>query len=373
MFLYVKEMVSLLKLAFMVIFLLSLGGAARADWKQEWETTLAAARKEGKVRVHVPPGTQYLDAIHAFQASYPKIKLVSVPGSGSQHSQRLMAERRAGKYLADAYIGGAGTGMVLYNAGVFDLLPPALILPEVKDQSVWFSKKHLYADPKHQHLFIMQGNVVAQIAANNTKMVNPKDINTYWDLLNSKWRGKIVAYDPTTRGSLSAWKAVYYNPILGPKFIRRLFSEMNVTIARDYRIILDWVAKGKYPLWVVPRTTEVKEAMKQGLPVDIITAPPEEGRMSGGWGQAGLINGAPHPNAAKVFINWLLSKKGQLQWQKKSDNNSLRMDIAKDMLSDPGYVPEPGGKYLIGNLPQYRDIRALKKLVAEAKRAAGKK
>ncbi len=95
--------------------------------------------------------------------------------------------------------------------------------------------------------------------------------------------------------------------------------------------------------------------------------------MSGGWGQAGLINGAPHPNAAKVFINWLLSKKGQLQWQKKSDNNSLRMDIAKDMLTVPGYIPEPGGKYLIGNLPQYRDVRALKKLVAEAKRSASKK
>lgn len=295
MFLYVKQMVSLLKLTIMVIFLLSLGEAARADWKQEWETTLAAARKEGKVRVHVPPGTQYLDAIHAFQASYPKIKLVSVPGSGSQHSQRLMAERRAGKYLADAYIGGAGTGMVLYNAGVFDLLPPVLILPEVKDQTVWFSKKHLYADPKHQHIFIMQGNVTAAIAAYNTKTVNPKDINSFWDLLKSKWRGKIVAFDPTTRGSLSAWKAVYYNPILGPKFIRRLFSEMNVTIARDYRLILDWVATGKYPLYIVPRTTEVKEAMKQGLPVDIITGPAEEGRMSGGWDKWALSIGHRTP------------------------------------------------------------------------------
>jgi len=74
----------------------------------------------------------------------------------------------------------------------------------------------------------------------------------------------------------------------------------------------------------------------------------------------------PHPNAAKVFINWLLSREGQLQWQKKSDNNSLRMDIPKDMLTDQRTIPKAGEKYLNASLPQYEDIVPVLKIVDAA-------
>ena len=80
------------------------------------------------------------------------------------------------------------------------------------------------------------------------------------------------------------------------------------------------------------------------------------------------INKAAHPNAAKVFLNWLLSKEGQLAWQKKSDNNSLRTDIPKDMLSDPDSVPKAGGQYLIAALPQYADVAPIRKILKEVLR-----
>jgi len=349
---------------------------AQADWQANWEKTLAAARKEGSVRVYGPPGNQYIDAIETFKKIYPNIKMVYVPGSGSQHANRLGAERRAGKFIADNYIGGAGTGGILAQKGYFDPLPPRLILPENTDQSVWFRKQHHYAVPQ-KSLFLMEGTVTSTIALYNTKKHKPGELKSFKDLLNPKWRGKMVSYDPTTRGQLATWKGIYYNKGLGPKFIKQLFGEQNVTIARDIVQMIDWVARGRYELYIAARGTEVATAKKQGLPVDIYRAPTSEAYMSGGWGQLAVVNRAAHPNAATVFANWMLSKEGQIAWQKNADRNSMRMDISKDMITDPFTVAKPGGKYMIANLFQYRDVSGLKKLVAKARadaaKAAGKR
>jgi ABC-type Fe3+ transport system substrate-binding protein len=105
----------------------------------------------------------------------------------------------------------------------------------------------------------------------------------------------------------------------------------------------------------------------------VIDAPDDESYMSGGFGHMGLINNAPHPNAAKVMVNWLLSKQGQIAWQEKTDNNSLRTDIPKGMLSDAQGVPKEDGRYLIASLPQYEDVRPIMKIVDEALAKSGKK
>jgi iron(III) transport system substrate-binding protein len=342
-------------------------------WKQEWQKVLAAAEKEGQVTVYGPPGKQYQDAIASFQEAYPKIKLNYLPGSGTDNSQRLFAERRAGKYLADLFVSGSGTAPILARGNVLDPIPPLLILPENKDPSLWFSHKQQYADPQNQYIYMMQGNVDTSIGAYNTKLVDPKEIKSHWDLLSPKWKGRMVAYDPRERGHIQRMRGTYYNPALGGEFIRRLLSEMDVTLGRDQRQMLDWLASGKFHIYLFATDSDVEEAARKGLPVGVLEAPPEEGYMSGGFGHLCLINRAPHPNAAKVFTNWLLSKEGQLQWQKKSDNNSLRIDIPKGMLTDPRSVPKEGVKYLNASLPQYEDVKPLLKIVEEALAKSGKR
>jgi len=358
-----------------VLFLIALAGssAAQPDWKREWEKSLAAGEKEGQVTVYGPPGIQYQEAIRSFQEAYPKIKLVYVPGSGTDNSQRLLAERRAGKYLADLFVSGSGTAVILFRGNIFDPIPPLLILPENRDPSVWFSGKHQYADPQNQYVFIMQGNIDTSIGAYNTKLVNPREIKSHWDVLNPKWKGRMVAYDPKARGHIQNMRGIYYSPALGGEFIRRLFSEMDVTIGRDQRQMLDWVAGGKFPIYLFSTDNDVEEAARKGLPVGVLEAPPEEGYMSAGFGHLCLVNRAPHPNAAKVFVNWLLSREGQLQWQKRTDNNSLRVDIPKGMLTDQRSVPKEGVKYLNASLPQYEDVKPLLRIVEEALAKSGKK
>ncbi len=372
----VMKMVNPLRFLFLFftllsLVLLSLYHPAQADWKADWEKTLTAARKEGTFRLYGPPGTQYINAIETFKTVYPEIKMVYVTGSGSQHANRLGAERRAGKFIADIYVGGAGTGGILAEKGYFDPLPPLLILPENKDQSAWFRKQHSYAD-RRQSLILMEGTVTNRIALYNTKKHKPGELKSYKDLLDPKWRGKMVTDDPTARGRMATWKGIYYNKDLGPKFIQRLFAEQDITIARSIVQKIDWVARERYELYIAPRGTEATTAIKQGLPVAIYRAPTDEAYVSGGWGQLAVVNRAPHPNAAKVFANWMVSREGQLAWQKHADRPSLRMDIPKDMITDQFTVAKPDGKYLISNLYQYRDVSGLKKLVAKARADSAK-
>lgn len=361
-----KTPIAMLVLSLFVVF----SATVHADSPKDWEKTVAAAEKEGQVTLYGPPGVNYQNAIMAFQEAYPKIKLVYVPGSGSSNAQRMLAERRAGKYLADVFVGGSGTLiLVLYNGGILDPLAPVLMLPENTDQSLWFRKKHLYADAKEQYVFMMQGNVNTALAGYNTKLFKPDGIKSYWDVLDPKLKGKIVAYDPKARGHIQTMRSLYYNPKIGGDFFRRLFTEMDVTVSRDQRLMIDWLAQGKFLLYLFPTANDIKDAKKKGLPVDIIDAPDDESYMSGGFGHAALVNNAPHPNAAGVMINWLLSGQGQLKWQEKTDNNSLRMDIPKNMLTDSQAVPREDGRYLITSLPQYEDVAPLMKIVDEARAA----
>ena len=91
-------------------------GESRPTWQVEWDKSLKAAEAEGEVTVYVVDYPRL--TVSQFQKAYPKLRLNLVDGpSGPALSSRLMAERRAGKYQADIYIGGQGTHVsVLYPA-----------------------------------------------------------------------------------------------------------------------------------------------------------------------------------------------------------------------------------------------------------------
>jgi len=81
-----------------------------------------------------------------------------------------------------------------------------------------------------------------------------------------------------------------------------------------------------------------------------------------------FLNRAPHPNAAKVFANWLLSKEGQISWQKYTQTNSLRTDIPKNDVHPP-FVPKEGVSYFYANSYRYqsrKDTKAMRRIVDEA-------
>jgi len=346
---------------------LVLAASGRGDWKQDWEKTVAAAEKEGEVTIYGQPRAGVGKAILAFKDAYPKIKINFVGGSGSDLAKKIMAEKRAGKHLVDLAIGGGGSMVLVYHkAGLLQPMPPQLILPEVVDQTKWWSKKHLYSDPEGQHVFMAQGDAGSGLAAINTNLIKPGEINSWWDLLLPKYRGKFVMTDPDSAGNIGNWRFIYYSADLGPKFIQRLLTETQVTFAENEHQMMDWVGAGKYHMHVLAKLENTENARKQGLPVMQIFSDKEGDTISTGSGHITTFKNAPHPNATKVYVNWFLSREGQLIWQKLTGRNSFRTDIPKDMiLFKEEQVPKEGGKYLLSSLPQYEDIKPLRKLVDE--------
>ncbi|HEY7219634.1 MAG TPA: extracellular solute-binding protein [Candidatus Binatia bacterium] len=344
-----------------------LAGSVRADWKQDWERTVAAAEKEGEVSIYGQSRAGVGKAILAFKDAYPKIKINFVGGSGSDLAKKIMAEKRADKHLVDVGIGGGGTMVLVYHkAGLLQPIPPQLILPEVVDQTKWWSKKHLYADPEGQHVFMAQGDAGSGIGAININFIKPGEIDSWWDLLEPKYRGKLLMTDPDSAGNIGNWRFLYYSPDLGVKFIKRLLTEAQVTFAANEHQMMDWLGTGKYYMHVMAKMENTENARKQGLPVRQIFSDKEGDTISSGSGHIITFKNAPHPNAAKVYLNWFLSRDGQLVWQKLTGRNSFRTDIPKDMIRyKDEQVPKEGAKYLLSSLPQYEDIKPLRKLVDE--------
>lgn len=341
------------------------------DWKTDWKEVLAAAEKEGEVTLYGQARYGVRDALVEFAKVYPKIRLDFIGGQGSELAKKVMAEKRAGKNLVDVAVGGAGTQvLVYYKGGLLESTRSAFVLPEVADPSLWWGKKHHYADPENRYVLMFQGDVADRMGAYNTKLVKPGEIQSWWDILDSKWKGRIVMSDPKWAGNIGSWRYLYYNPDLGPKFIKRLLGEMAIAFSSDERQMIDWVAAGKYAIYLLAKDENIDLAIKQGLPLKSLNTQKESGNLTTGSGHISFFKNAPHPYAAKVYINWLLSREGQTAWQKYSGDNSLRTDISKDNLPlGQAQVPKEGRRYLMTSLPQYEDVKPLRKLVDEALKA----
>lgn len=345
-------------------------GAEKSGWQAEWTKAVEAANKEGQVNIYYWGSPYVLDA-GAFQKRYPQIKLIVTSGLGGQLQQRILSERRAEKFLADVYIDGASNFHPnMFRAKALDSIRSVLILPEVVDESKWWRGRHKYIDAERRYVFAFTANPNYGTIAYNTKLVDLKELNSYWDFLGPKWRGKIEARDISVGGGGSApMRFFYYNPELGPGFIIRLFSEMDTTLFGDTRQAVDWIGSGKFAICFFCPGAET--ARRQGLPVDSFRKSMKEGAgLSGQVGYVSLLNRAPHPNAAKVFINWFLSREGQIVFQEEqakagSARDSLRIDIPKVQIPPEDRRLE-GVRYIELDNPDMLDMEPVRKVFREA-------
>jgi iron(III) transport system substrate-binding protein len=326
--------------------------AEKPNWQAEWEKTIKAAETEGALTIYSSITPKIILDTGVFQRKFPGIKITSVTSEGGGLFQRITTERRAERYLADIVIGGASTPWNLHSTKVLDPIRPLLILPEVIDESGWWEGRHAYVDSERQYVFMYMGNPQKGDISYNTTLINPKDFRSFWDFVTPALRGKIIARDVNTPGERNnTIRFFYYNPQLGPKFIWRMFGEMDVTLFRDRRQSVDWLANGKFAVCFFCIPSELGAAQSQGLPVGKFDLLKEGAAITPHTGAIGLMDKAPHPNAAKVFINWLLSREGQITVQNTyvkariGVSNSLRTDIPKDIVPPDQRLLE-GVKYI---------------------------
>jgi iron(III) transport system substrate-binding protein len=345
------------------------GAAEKASWQTDWEKTIQAAKQEAEIIVYAALGPYHPQIFTEFQKDYPEIKATIIHGNSSRISPRLLAERRAGKFLADVYLGGPTSLYSFYQNKLFDPINSLFVLPEVVDTSLWWEGKHVYIDPERKYIFVNEGSVSGFTVTYNTQQVKAGAFKSYWDLLQPQWKGKIVSLDARDPGfGASELRYLYYHPELGGEFIRRLFGEMDLVISREHQQALDWVGIGKVAMCVFCRDGFATKAKAQGLPVDYINHNDlkEMPRLRGSASAVAFINKAPHPNAAKVFVNWFLSRRGQIVYQDShGDRDSLRVDIPKDNVP-AGQRRIAGRKYFFVEGPEYMDVKPAVKIIDEA-------
>jgi iron(III) transport system substrate-binding protein len=331
--------------------------ATSAD--REWDQIVAAARREGKVVVIGPAGVDVQESlIRPFESRFPDIQVEYTGPPPPQIPPKLLTERAAEKFTTDLIIVGTTTIVgTLLPAGALDPIRPFLVGPDTRDESAWRGGKFDFADDAEQYNLVALGRVQVPFVYNPT-LVSPGEFKSYQDLLNAKWKGRMAMLDPRAAGAaLDIMTFLYTNPALGKPFLEQLLAQ-EPAISREDRQLLDWVARGQYPLAIGPSGVLAYELKGRGLPLELF---PGEGLQEGSFvagsnGTMAVVNRAPHPNATKVYLNFILSHEGQLEWSKASGLASRRRDVPADHLPD-FVVPREGVAYQENYKQRYVNMR----------------
>lgn len=328
-----------------LITLSPLSAAAQtSDWKKSWDETLAAAREEGKVVVSGPPSQELRRTLPAaFKARYG-ITVDYLGGRSTELATRLRAERQAGIHSIDLVLAGIQSmALTFHREKMLQPLRPALVLPEVVEGSKWKKGKLWFSDPE-DHYILRLANSVTTMFHINTKEVKPGELRSVKDLLDPKWKGKIALQDPTIPGSGSNQAAHLYFQH-GEDFVKQLYVDQKPVISRDTRQITDGLARGIFAITLGAEDADVEKLRKEGIPLAILEnlsdLYPE---ISASFGQVAMMSNAPHPNAAKVFVNWLASKEGSEVFNRAMGTVPTRNDIDESFLP-PEIIPREGVKY----------------------------
>ena len=329
------------------LFLTLWVGLAVAQTKsgdRDWQDVINGAKKEGKVVVAGSPDpVMRNDVIPKFTSRYG-ITVELIAGRSSQIASRVETERTAGIYSIDLYLAGQDTSAnELYKNNMIDPLRPLLIMPEVIDGAKWKTGKVWFVDPREQ--FIVRAfSSVATLLFINTEHVKTEEMRHIKDLLNPKWRGKISTEDPTTVGAGSN-KATLFYAQLGEEFVRNLYIDQKTARSRERRQITDWLARGTQPICLECREDDVRPLVKDGFKLlEIFELNGIAPTINGSPWMLSLANKAPHPKAAQLFANWILSREGMETYSRGYGSVSLRADIDESYLN-PGNLPKKGVKY----------------------------
>ena len=301
-----QQAVRLLAPAVVLILLL----VPLAAFAQELKAIEAGAKKEGKINLY---GTMRDDEVKAvldaFEKRYPGVKVDYFRSSEDKLLTRILAEAKAKTHNFDALISTAAATTKAFGLALKWSPPSASgINPDLLDP-----------DGSSTPVYI-NTNIIQY----NTRLVAKPDVpKSYEDLTNPKWKGKLCLED-----SDFEWFVGLQNS-MGKEKALNLFKRIAANqpaVRNGHGLLSDLVAAGECPLAINNYGNQVANAQKKGAPTDFIAINPVVTIVA----PAVISKNAPHPNAAKLYVNWITSKEGQEFIFKNGGRIPVRVDVEPD-------------------------------------------
>jgi iron(III) transport system substrate-binding protein len=289
-------------------------------------SVIEAARKEGKVVWYTTliVNQVVLPLKAAFEKKYPGVTLDYARNDEGPTAIRLMNEAKSGNVQADVF-DGLTVNVALKRESLLarlDVPNAADYPPEMKDvDGTWQALL----------LFVFTPGF-------NTTLVSKADApKTYQDLLDPKWKGKMAWNPNSSAGAIGFVGNVLLSmgEAKGMDYLRALARQQIVNVEASSRAILDQVIAGEYPIGLMMFNNHTVISARKGAPSDWVAMEP----VPVAFDSLGLMKAAPHPNAAKLLIEFLLSDEGQMVLK---DADYLPANPRIPAMK-PGLRPEDGG------------------------------
>jgi iron(III) transport system substrate-binding protein len=272
-----------------------------------------AAKREGEITWY--SGQYSAEASEAagraFNERYPGVRCNVVRSTSQVAFQRLSQDQRAGVAQCDVFSSTNGGHYRQFRPKNADGLLPLL---RVADPENYFQSSFL-------GIFLM---------AHNTRLVSEADAPKSWkDTLDSKWKDKLAIGHPGFSGAIGLW-ALEMRRLYGANFLRD-FEKNKPQIGRSSIDPVTAMNAGERAVGVAVPSSSTLFSMSRGNPLKLIY--PEEGVVAA-LSPSAIIRNAPHPNAAKLFMEF---QTGQALSTAvvKLFNESLRPDVAPPEGSRP--------------------------------------
>jgi iron(III) transport system substrate-binding protein len=310
-----------------------MAGEAKPPAPSDWDRTVEAATKEGKLVAAIPASAELRKSMgEALSRRFPGIDVELTNSRGSANASKIAAEHAAGVRYFDLLISGTSTPFSLLKAGILEPVEPLWILPDVKDPKRWFGG-HIWLDNAKRFIYAFQV-YQSENTWHNPSLMKAEEVRSYDDLLNPKWKGKIGILDPRSPGAGTATWA-FFLKIKGEDYLRKLAAQ-EMFLSRDQRQLADALAKGKIALTIGLTYYTFAPFIKAGLPIKPLPDMKEGTYTSCGSSALSVVKGSPHPNATKIFINWLLSREGQELYGKAMGQATRRLDVDTKWMVEHG-------------------------------------
>jgi iron(III) transport system substrate-binding protein len=309
---------------------------AQNDWKKDWALALSQSKGQ-KLAIAVHPLRANVATVEAFAKRHPQIKVELTQMSANMFAPRASGEQKAGIFAWDSYVGQIATitETLLPLKGLANI-NEYLLLPEVKDPSNYRAPKYLFSElGPYAITFSLPLEGSAWADASLTKGLDMKNPQT---LLDPRLRGKIVIRTPDrpTAGAVTLAAIMLSMGEKGPDFVRRVLTDTQPTFIDNPQQAATTMMRGSAAVLLGGEPQMMGRCKLQGGCRTALRLP--YGHVLSTRAVV-ILRNAPHPAAAKVWLNWFLSKEGQETYVRETAKvmPTSAVSMRKDVAPAPGH------------------------------------